>query len=196
MTTAKAKPATATDKPSNLYALTCDAYHLEVAITEAAEGLVSDDPEVVAAAEAELEALIDAGEGAKDALLAKADSWCWVINRLADQAATRRAHAARLTELAKVDDRKADAMTEKLVDRLLFLEPAATKFDLPTHQLKSTKVTKVEIDDDMEPEDMPVEYQNTTTTISVDKTALKTALKAGTVVKGASLLEYRSWRLG
>ena len=196
MTTTKAKPATATDKPSNLYALACDAYHLEVAITEAAEGLVSDDPQVVAAAEAELEALIAAGEGAKDALLAKADSWCWVINRLADQAATRRAHAARLTELAKSDDRKADAMTEKLIDRLLFLEPAATRFDLPTHQLKSAKVTKVEIDDDVKPEDMPVEYRNTETTISVDKTALKTALKAGTVVKGASLLEYRSWRLG
>jgi hypothetical protein len=99
-------------------------------------------------------------------------------------------------ELAKSDDRKADAMTEKLIDRLLFLEPAATKFDLPTHQLKSTKVTKVEIDDDIQPEDMPVEYQSSRTTISVDTTALKTALKAGTVVKGASLLEYRSWRLG
>jgi hypothetical protein len=165
MTTTKAKPATATDKPSNLYALACDAYHLEVAITEAAEGLVSYDPQVVAAAEA-------------------------------DQAATRRAHAARLTELAKSDDRKADAMTEKLIDRLLFLEPAATRFDLPTHQLKSTKVTKVEIDDDVEPEDMPVEYQSRKTTIAVDKTALKTALKAGTVVKGARLLECRSWRLG
>ena len=196
MTTAKTKPVTATDKPNNLYALACDAYHLEVAITEAAERLVSDDPEMVAAAEAELEALIAAGEGANDALLAKADSWCWVINRLADQAAIRRAHAARLMELAKSDDRKADAMTEKLVDRLLFLEPAATRFDLPTHQLKSAKVTKVEIDDDVKPEDMPVEYRNTETTISVDKTALKTALKAGTVVKGVSLLEYRSWRLG
>ena len=193
---AAAKPAITDEKLSNLYALTCDAYNLEVAITEAAEGLVSDDPEVVAAATAELEALIAAGEGAKDALMAKADAWCWVIDRLTDQAAARRAHAARLTELAKADDRKADAMTEKLIDRLLFLEPAATRFDLPTHQLKSTKVTKVEVDDDMEPEDMPVEYQNSNTTITVDKTALKNALKAGTVVKGATLLEYRSWRLG
>ena len=192
---AAAKAKATDEKPSNLYALTCDAYHLEVAITEAAEGLVSDDPEVVAAATAELEALIAAGEGAKDALMAKADAWCWVIDRLADQAAARRAHAARLTELAKADDRKADAMTEKLIDRLLFLKPAATKFDLPTHQLKSTKVTKVEVDDDIEPDDMPVEYQTSKTTITVDKTALKNALKAGTVVKGASLLEYRSWRL-
>jgi hypothetical protein len=196
MATAKAKPATATDKPSNLYALTCDAYHLEVAITEAAEGLVSDDPQVVAAAEAELEALIAAGEGAKDALLAKADSWCWVIDRLRDQAASRKAHAARLVALAQADERKADTMLDKLTDRLLFLDPAATKFDLPSHQLKSTKVSTVEIDDDLLPEDLPAKYQRTKTTTQIDRAALKAALKGGAEVKGASLLEYRSWRLG
>jgi len=195
MTATTTRPA-ATAQPTNLYGLTCDAYRLEVAITEAAEGLVSDDPAVVAASEAELEALIAAGEGAKDALLAKADSWCWVIDRLRDQAASRKAHAARLVALAQADERKADTMLDKLTDRLLFLDPAATKFDLPSHQLKSTKVTKVEIEEDMEPKDMPKEYQSSNTTISVDKTALKTALKAGTVVKGASLLEYRSWRRG
>jgi hypothetical protein len=195
MTATTTRPA-ASAQPTNLYALTCEAYHLEVAITEAAEGLVSDDPEVASAAVAELEALLAAGEGAKDALLAKADSWCWVIDRLRDQAASRKAHAARLVALAQADERKADTMLDKLTDRLLFLDPAATKFDLPSHQLKSTKITKVEIEEDMEPKDMPKEYQSSKTTISVDKTALKTALKAGTVVRGASLLEYRSWRLG
>jgi hypothetical protein len=195
MTATTTRPA-ATAQPTNLYGLTCDAYRLEVAITEAAEGLVSDDPAVVAASEAELEALIAAGEGAKDALLAKADSWCWVIDRLRDQAASRKAHAARLTALAQADERKAETMLDKLTDRLLFLDPAATKFDLPSHQIKSTKVTKVEVDEDVEPKDLPEAYQSSNTTISVDKTALKTALKAGTVVKGATLLEYRSWRLG
>jgi hypothetical protein len=151
---------------------------------------------VVAAAEAELEALIAAGEGAKDALLAKADSWCWVIDRLRDQAASRKAHAARLTALAQADERKADTMLDKLTDRLLFLDPAATKFDLPTHQLRSTKVTTVEIEDDLLPEDLPAEYQRTKTTTMVDRVALKAALKGGAVVKGASLLEHRSWRLG
>jgi hypothetical protein len=195
MTATTTRPA-ATAQPTNLYGLTCDAYRLEVAITEAAEGLVSDDPAVVAAAEAELEALIAAGEGAKDALLAKADSWCWVIDRLRDQASSRKAHAARLTALAQADERKADTMLDKLTDRLLFLDPAATKFDLPTHQLRSTKVTSVEIDDDLLPEDLPAEYQRTKTTTMVDRVALKAALKGGAVVKGASLLEHRSWRLG
>jgi hypothetical protein len=195
MTATTTRPA-ATAQPTNLYGLTCDAYRLEVAITEAAEGLVSDDPAVVAAAEAELEALIAAGEGAKDALLAKADSWCWVIDRLRDQAASRKAHAARLVALAQADERKADTMLDKLTDRLLFLDPAATKFDLPTHQLRSTKVTSVEIDDDLLPEDLPAEYQRTKTTTMVDRVALKAALKGGAVVKGASLLEHRSWRLG
>ena len=195
MTATTTRPA-ATEQPANLYGLTCDAYRLEVAITEAAEGLVSDDPAVVAAAEAELEALIAAGEGAKDALLAKADSWCWVIDRLRDQAASRKAHAARLTALAQADERKADTRLDKLTDRLLFLDPAATKFDLPTHQLRSTKVTTVEIEDDLLPEDLPAEYQRTKTTTMVDRVALKAALKGGAVVKGASLLEHRSWRLG
>jgi hypothetical protein len=195
MTVTTTRPA-ATAQPTNLYGLTCDAYRLEVAITEAAEGLVSDDPAVVAAATAELEALIAAGEGAKDALLAKADAWCWVIDRLRDQAASRKAHAARLVALAQADERKADTMLDKLTDRLLFLDPAATKFDLPSHQLRSTKVLTVEVDDDLLPEDLPTEYQRSKVTTQIDRVALKAALKAGAVVPGASLLEHRSWRLG
>ena len=183
-------------QPTSLYGLTGEAYRLEAAIAEAAEGLVSDDPEVVAASTAELEALIAAGEGAKDALLAKADAWCWVIDRLRDQATTRREHAARLVLLAQTDERKADAMLERLTDQLLFLSPGETKFDLPSHQLRSTKVVTVEIEDDLLPEDLPTEYQRSNTTTQTDRVALKAALKAGAVVPGASLLEHRSWRLG
>ena len=183
------------EQRSNLYALTGDAYRLEAAIAEAAEGLVSDDPAVAAAATAELEALLAAGESAKEALLAKADAWCWVIDRLRDQAALRRAHAARLTALAQGDERKADTMLSKLVAQLLFLDPAATKFGLPSHLIKSTPVTTVEINDDVLPENLPKQYQRNVTTTSVDCMALKAALKAGTVVKGASLLKYRSWKL-
>ena len=195
MTATTARPA-ATEQPANLYSLTIDAYRLEAAISEAAEGLVSDDPAVAAAATAELEALLATGEGAMDALQAKADAWCWVIDRLRDQSASRKAHAARLMALAQTDERRADTMLDRLTDRLLFLDPAATKFDLPTHQLRSTKVTSVEIDDDLLPEDLPAEYQRTKTTTMVDRVALKAALKGGAVVKGASLLEHRSWRLG
>jgi len=195
MTATTTRPA-ATEQPANLYSLTLDAYRLEAAITEAAEGLVSDDPEVAAAATAELEALLATGEGAMDALQAKADAWCWVIDRLRDQAASRKAHAARLMALAQADERKAEAMLDRLTDRLLFLSPGETKFDLPSHQLRSTKVTTVEIDDDLLPEDLPAEYQRSKTTTMVDRVALKAALKGGAVVKGASLLEHRSWRLG
>lgn len=194
MTATTTRPAT--EQPANLYSLTSDAYRLEVAISEAAEGLVSDDPAVAAAATAELEALLAIGEGTRDALQAKADAWCWVIDRLRDQATARREHSARLVLLAQTDERKADAMLERLTDQLLFLDPAATKFDLPSHQLRSTKVTTVEIDDDLLAEDLPAEYQRTKTVTQVDRTALKAALKAGAVVKGASLLEHRSWRLG
>jgi hypothetical protein len=119
-----------------------------------------------------------------------------VIDRLRDQAASRKAHAARLVALAQADERKADTMLDKLINQLLFLDPAATKFDLPSHQLKSTKVSTVEIDDDLLPEDLPAKYQRTNTTTQIDRAALKAALKGGAEVKGASLLEYRSWLLG
>jgi hypothetical protein len=195
MTATTTRPA-ATEQPTNLYALTSEAYRLEVAIAEAAEGLGSDDPDVVAASVADLEALLAAGEGTKEALQAKADAWCWVISRLRDQAVSRREHAARLMALAQADERKAETMLERLTDQLLFLDPAATKFFFPSHQLRSHKVTTVEIDDDLLPEDLPAEYQRSKTTTMVDRVALKAALKGGAVVKGASLLEHRSWRLG
>jgi len=87
-------------------------------------------------------------------------------------------------------------MLQTLTRLLCTLDPAATKFDLPSHNLRSTKVASVEIDDDLLPEDLPVEYQRTKTTTMVDRVALKAALKGGAVVKGATLLEHRSWRLG
>jgi len=195
MTATATRPAAA-EQPASLYALADDARRFEAAIAEAAEGLVSDDPEVVTAATAELELLIAAGEGTKEALLSKADAWCWVINRLTDQASARRAHSARLVALAQADERKADAMTEKLIDRLLFLDPTATKFDLASHQLKSTKVVSVAIEEDLLPEDLPTEYQCIKTTTMVDRVALKAALKAGATVHGCYLSEGRSWRLG
>jgi len=195
MTATATRPAAA-KQPASLYALAGDAFRFEAAIAEAAEGLVSDDPEVVTAATAELELLIAAGEGTTEALLSKADAWCWVIDRLTDQASARRAHSARLVALAQADERKADAMTEKLIDRLLFLDPTATKFDLASHQLKSTKTTTVEIEEDLLPEDLPTEYQRTKTTTQIDRVALKAALKAGATVHGCYLSEGRSWRLG
>ena len=195
MTATTTKPAAA-EQPASLYALADDARRFEAAIAEAAEGLVSDDPEVVTAATAELELLIAAGEDTKEALLSKADAWCWVIDRLTDQASARRAHSARLVALAQADERKADAMTEKLIDRLLFLDPTATKFDLASHQLKSTRTTTVEIDEELLPEDLPTEYQRTKTSTQIDRVALKAALKAGATVHGCYLSEGRSWRLG
>jgi hypothetical protein len=195
MTATTNRPA-ATEQPTNLFALAGEAQRLEAAIAEAAEGLISDDPEVVAAATAELEALLAAGESTTDALQAKADAWCWVITRLEVQATARRANAARLVALAQTDERKAETMLDKLTAQLLALDPSAKTIDLPSHQLRSTKVTTVEIDDDLLPEDLPAEYQRTKTTTQIDRVALKAALKGGAVVKGASLLEHRSWRLG
>ena len=194
MTTTAPRP-TAAVPANSLYGLTGAAYLLEARMAEAAEGLVSDDPAIVEASTAQLEALLEEGEITRQAILEKADAWGWVICRIRDRAAARKAHAARLLQLAQADERRAESMVERLAERLLRLEPDSTKFFLLSHELRSTKVTTVEIEDDLLAEDLPVEYQRTKTTTSVDRVALKAALKAGATVPGCSLVEQRVWRM-
>ena len=187
MTTTLAKPT------ASLFDLASDAIQLDRAINEAAEGLLSDDPEEAAAAAALLESLIATEGQTRQAIDAKADSWCWAIDRIRAQAAARQAHAGRLAELAAADARKADALQETLLRQLLALTPEATDFNLPSHKLTSRKSTAVELD--IEPMDLPAEYQRTKITISADRTALAAALKAGATLDGAHLVNRRSWKL-
>jgi len=64
---------------------------------------------------AELEAALLAEEGNKAALAAKADATCWVIEHLRGQAAYRQQQAKRLSDLARSDAGRADALEESLV---------------------------------------------------------------------------------
>ena len=61
----------------------------------------ADDPEQRASALAELEAALLAEEGNKQALAAKADATCCVIEHLRGQATYRSQQAKRLSELAR-----------------------------------------------------------------------------------------------
>jgi hypothetical protein len=126
-------------------------------------------------------------------LLAKADAWCWAIERIRAQADARRSHSARLAELAAADERKAQSLQDKLIDQLLFLAPDATKFELPNHKLASRASQVLDLDADLEPGDFPEEYQREKTTVAIDKVAIKAALKAGAQIKGAELISRRSW---
>ncbi|EAQ67953.1 hypothetical protein SynRS9909_01236 [Synechococcus sp. RS9909] len=185
-------PACSLQRSGSLWQLGIEAQELTTAIGLLAQRLETDDVDIRAQALAELEAALLAEEGNKQALAAKADATCWVIEHLRGQAAYRQQQAKRLTDLARSDAGRADALEESLVFVLTQLQPAATRFSFPNHELTSRKSQSVEIDDD---EVLDSEWLTVITTTKPDKAAIKEALKAGTEITGARLLSRRSWRI-
>jgi hypothetical protein len=187
-----AGPACSLQRSGSLWLLGIEAQELTAAIGQLAQQLESDDAEVCAQALAELEAALLAEEGNKAALAAKADATCWVIEHLRGQAAYRQQQAKRLSDLARSDASRADALEESLIFVLTQLQPAATRFSFPNHELSSRKSQAVVIDDEkaLDPEWLAIK-----TTSQPDKAAIKEALKAGRQIAGAQLLSRRSWRI-
>ncbi len=200
--------------PATLYALTGDALRLQQQIDEAAADLCSDDPAVVAAAAATLEGLIAVEADNKQAILAKADAWCWVIDSLRARREARKARAQALAELAAADEQQADALQDRLVDALQKAIPDETSYQLPEHKITSRKSTVAVVD--CEPKDLPEMFQRIK--IEADKTAIKDAIKTALVaavkaapdeeakakayaaavvgtVPGCTLVERRSWKI-
>jgi hypothetical protein len=176
---------------TTLYALTGDALRLQQQIDEAAADLFSDDPAVVAAATATLEGLISAEAGNNQAILAKADAWCWVIDSLRARCDARKARADALRELAAADEQQADALQDRLIQALQKVDPGATKYDLPEHKITSRKSTVVVVD--REPKDLSEMFQRVK--VEADKTSIKNYLKADGKIDGCSLVERRSWSI-
>jgi hypothetical protein len=185
-------PACSLQRSGSLWQLGIEAQELTTAIGQVAEQLESDEAEVRAQALAELEAALLAEEGNKAALAAKADATCWVIEHLRGQAAYRQQQAKRLTALASGDASRADALEESLVFVLTQLQPAATRFSFPNHELTSRKSSAVVIDDEQA---LDPAWLSFTTTSKPDKAAIKEALKAGQQITGAQLISRRSWRI-
>ena len=185
-------PACSPQRTGSLWQLGIEAQELTTAVSQLAEQLESDDAEVRAQALAELEAALLAEEGNKAALAAKADATCWVIEHLRGQAAYRQQQAKRLKALASGDASRADSLEESLVFVLTQLQPAATRFSFPNHELTSRKSSAVVIDDE---EALDPEWLAVKTTTQPDKAAIKEALKAGRQIEGAQLLSRRSWRI-
>jgi hypothetical protein len=178
---------------TTLYALTGDALRLQQQIDEAAADLFSDDPAAVAAATATLEGLISAESDNKQAILAKADAWCWVIDSLRARRDARKTRADALRELAAADEQQAEALQDRLIQALQKVDPEATKYDLPEHKISSRKVTAVDLA--AEVADLPEQFQRVKTVYSADKTAIAAALKQGQQIDGCSLVERRSWSI-
>ncbi|MGB5134275.1 MAG: siphovirus Gp157 family protein [Prochlorococcaceae cyanobacterium] len=184
-------PTCSLQRSGSLWQLGIEAQELTSAIGKLAEQLEADD-DTRALALAELEAALLAEEGNKHALAAKADATCWVIEHLRGQAAYRQQQAKRLTELSRSDADRADALEESLLLVLTRLQPSATRFSFPNHELSSRKSQAVEIDDE---EVLDPQWLSFTTTSKPDKAAIKEALKAGKEIPGAQLISRRSWRI-
>ena len=187
-----AGPACSLKRSGSLWQLGLEAQELNSSIAQLADQLETDDLEQRASALAELEAALLAEEGNKAALAAKADATCWVIEHLRGQAAYRQQQAKRLSDLARSDAGRADALEESLVFVLTQLQPAATRFSFPNHELSSRKSQAVVIDNE---EALDPEWLAVKTTTQPDKAAIKEALKAGRQIAGAQLLSRRSWRI-
>ena len=190
-----AAPATSAQAEASspgLWQLGIENQELTSRVARLAEQLDSDDPDLRSQAITELEAALLQEEGHRQALDSKADSYCWVIEHLRGQAAYRQQQAKRLVELARGEEARADALEESLVLVLTKLQPAATRFSFPHHELTSRKSQAVEIDDE---DALPAEWLALKTISQPDKAAIKEALKAGHPIPGAQLISRRSWRI-
>ena len=190
--TQAAGPSCTLQRSGSLWQLGIESQELTTAIAQLAERLETDEPDERQQVLGELEAALLADEGNKAAIAAKADATCWVIEHLRGQAAYRQQQAKRLTALAAGDNGRADALEDSLVLVLTRLQPKATRFSFPNHELTSRKSQAVEIDDE---EALDPQWLAATTTTKPDKAAIKEALKAGHQIKGAQLLSRRTWRI-
>jgi hypothetical protein len=183
-----AGPSCTLQRSGSLWQLGIEAQELTTAIGQLAEQLETDDDDARSQALADLEAALLAEEGNKAALAAKADATCWVIEHLRGQAAYRQQQAKRLTDLSRSDASRADALEDSLVMVLTRLQPSATRFSFPNHELTSRKSSAVVIDDEQA---LDPAWLSFTTTSKPDKAAIKEALKAGQQITGAQLLSRR-----
>jgi hypothetical protein len=190
--TQAAGPSCTLQRSGSLWQLGIESQELTTAIAQLAERLETDEPDERQQVLGELEAALLADEGNKAAIAAKADATCWVIEHLRGQAAYRQQQAKRLTALAAGDNGRADALEDSLVLVLTRLQPKATRFSFPNHELTSRKSQAVEIDDE---EALDPQWLSFSTTSKPDKASIKEALKAGQLIPGAQLLSRRSWRI-
>jgi len=187
---APAGPAAAAS-PS-LWQLGLESQELNRQIETLAVLLDSDEDEQRQAAVTELEALLAADQHQRSDLERKADAYCWVIENQRAQGGYRKQQAQRLLGLAAANDTRAERLETALITVLTRLQPAATGFTLPNHQISSRRSQGVVIEEDAA---VPEEFMRVKTTTAVDKTALKAALKAGQRVTGARLEDRRSWSI-
>lgn len=192
MTIAPAAPAAAAAPAPSLWQLGIESQELQRDIETLALQLDTDDPARQAEVTEQLETLLAAEADQQQALERKADAYCWVIDNLRGQALYRQQQAERLKALADADLHRADKLQESLITVLTRLQPGETRFNLPNHRISSRRSEGLVIDEEAL---IPPSFILTKTTESVDKAAIKAAIKAGQQVPGAHVEERRNWAI-
>ena len=190
-------PATATASATapaglGLWQLGIEAQSLTAQIAALAEQLEAEDPELAQSALGELESVLLQEEGNKQKLSDKADATCWVIDHLRAQANYRAAQAKRLADIAKADNTRADALETSLLYVLTRLQPEAKRFSFPNHEITSRKSVVVEI---IDLDKITAEWLHVKTITTPDKNAIKDAIKKGTKVEGAAVINRTNWKI-
>jgi len=175
-----------------LWQLGIEAQSLTAQIAALAEQLEAEDPLLAQTALGELESVLLQEEGNKQKLSDKADATCWVIDHLRAQANYRAAQAKRLADIAKADNTRADALETSLLYVLTRLQPEAKRFSFPNHEITSRKSIIVEITD---LDKITAEWLVVKTTTTPDKNAIKDAIKKGTKVEGAAVINRTNWKI-
>ena len=175
-----------------LWQLGIEAQSLTAQIAALAEQLEAEDPELAQSALGELESVLLQEEGNKQKLSDKADATCWVIDHLRAQANYRAAQAKRLADIAKADNTRADALETSLLYVLTRLQPEAKRFSFPNHEITSRKSTVVEI---IDLDKITAEWLQVKTITTPDKNAIKDAIKKGTKVEGAAVINRTNWKI-
>ena len=175
-----------------LWQLGIEAQSLTAQIAALAEQLEAEDPALAQSALGELESVLLQEEGNKQKLSDKADATCWVIDHLRAQANYRAAQAKRLADIAKADNTRADALETSLLYVLTRLQPEAKRFSFPNHEITSRKSTVVEI---IDVDKITAEWLQVKTITTPDKNAIKDAIKKGTKVEGAAVINRTNWKI-
>ena len=164
---------------STLYEISDDLRALEALLVEADGDISSPQAaEAIAAWEQEL----------STNLAEKVDRYCSLISEIEVRAAARTAEAERLRELAKIDDRAALALRE----RLKFVFESRS---LPTMQTERFRVSvaknggKAPIDIRVGPDELPEWAVKRKTVVETDKDAIRARLEAGEVLPFANIME-------
>ena len=121
-------------------------------------------------------------------LTTKVDGYCALIAEIDARAAARKAESKRLADRARVDERTADALRERL--RFVWEQRGLGKVETDRFCVSLAKVGgKPALDIRCGVEDLPAWAVKTETIASVDKDAIRARLESGEALAFASLME-------